>query len=111
MSVGARDDGIESYAARTADAITYVKNLEMWVDNQLLTDEVRLQIINNSAQAANWNTLGNGLADHPLVVDGSGEIRIDFLPGVVLSEGEHTLELKVGNQGKGGRIHFNLYVE
>ncbi|MEO8018369.1 MAG: hypothetical protein ABI769_11175 [Pseudomonadota bacterium] len=111
VSVGAPDAGTESYAARSAAAITYVKNVEVWVDNQQLTTEVRQQIIANSPGGTNWSEIGGGTANHELVVNGTGDIRIDFLPGVVLSEGEHTIELKVGSQGNGGRIHFNLYVE
>jgi hypothetical protein len=111
VSVGSPDMGTQSYAARTADAITYAKNLEVWVDGRALTAEVRQQIMNNSPAGTNWTEIGGGTANHELVVNGTGEIRIDFLPGVVLDEGEHSIEIKVGSQGKGGRIHFNLYVE
>jgi hypothetical protein len=103
--------GEPEYMPRRALPIMYPGNLLVLVDGEDLTESVRLQILNKSARAPAWVTLGDGSATHPLVEDGSGEIRIDFLPGVTLDEREHTIEIKLGAAGKGGRIHFNLYVE
>ena len=55
--------------------------------------------------------LGNGRSDHPLVSKGTGPIKLDFLPGVSFTEGQHVIELSVKGDGNGGRILYHLYVE
>jgi hypothetical protein len=47
--------------------------------------------------------------------NGTGAIRLDFLPDISFGEGEYVIELSVpagtNTQPNGGRIHYNLYIE
>jgi hypothetical protein len=63
--------------------------------------------------------LGDGSSGHAIAQQGTGAIRLDFLPNISFTEGEYSIKLSL--QGKfdsgghrianGGRVHFNLYVE
>jgi hypothetical protein len=53
-----------------------------------------------------WTAFGDGTQGHALVRIGSGEI--DLLQLAELGPGEHTLEFI---PGRGGMLHYNLYVE
>jgi hypothetical protein len=59
--------------------------------------------------------LGDGADNHVFVLKGTNAIRLDFLPQVFFTEGEHYIELRVSagpnNEPNGGRILYNLYVE
>jgi hypothetical protein len=85
------------------------------VDGIDVTDAVLRQVRNNRPPTENWTALGNGTSTHPLAATGlnagTGAIRIDFLPGVTMAAGEHDVEMSVGGDRNGGRVHFNLYVE
>ena len=112
VTSGVNDVDAPDYRARTGDPIKYVDDLQIAVDGRTLTQDVRRQVVNNSAQGADWAKFGvQSQSGHPFVQQGTGAIRIDFLPGVVLDEREHWIELSVKGDGNGGRIHFNLYVE
>jgi hypothetical protein len=103
------------YAGTTSQALTFVSGMTVRVDGVDVTDAVLRQIRNNRPSTENWTALGNGLSDQPLAATGlnagTGAIRIDFLQGVTMSEGEHVVEMSVAGARNGGRIHFNLYVE
>jgi len=105
------DDLGPAFEARSGDPLTYVRGLKLEVDGINCTADALRQIVNNRPPNEDWTRLGDGTANHPLVMNGSGAIRLDFLPGVVLGEGEHVIELSVAGDANGGRIHFNLYVE
>jgi hypothetical protein len=123
LPVGAR--GQEK--PREGQQLSYVNNLQVWVDGVGLTAAILAQI-QDANPTEHWNNvLGDGTKDHPLVVphdepprrrDGTGPIRLDSLPNTNFTEGEHYITLRVeeltdedGNDlGNGGRIHYNLYV-
>jgi len=79
-----------------------------------LTEAV-LEQIRYSSSAWDNVRLGDGNDGHVFETKGTGPIRIDLLPGVVLSEGEYAIRLSApateDMPRNGGRIHFNLYVE
>ena len=95
------------------------RNTVMVVDDQSTSRSILEQVVRTapSDQTPAWTMLGNGLAGHPFADERTDAIpiRIDYLPGVVLGEGEHSIEcsvnLKPNNGANGGRIHYNLYVE
>jgi hypothetical protein len=68
-----------------------------------------------SDNAGNPKTLGDGSGNHELVMNGTGPIRLDFLPSTSFTEDEYCIELSVdvraNNQPNGGRILYNLYIE
>jgi hypothetical protein len=124
---GIKDPAPPAYSARTDDPLTYLEGLEVWIgkDNQIpipRTNEVLQQL----ADAAPTDWLGKtrlgeaGRANDILKDKGTGPIRLDFLPGIYFTEGEHFIELRVAakldNNGQpkianGGRVLYNLYVE
>ncbi|MEJ1961444.1 MAG: hypothetical protein WDO56_07830 [Gammaproteobacteria bacterium] len=109
---GAGVDDAPDYRAREGRPLQYVDDLQIAIDDRPVTEDVRRQVINNSAIGQNWARFGiQGQGAHPFVVEGTGAIRIDYLPGVVMDEREHWIDLSVEGVGNGGRIHFNLYVE
>jgi len=108
--MGAHDQGGFTYAARTGDPLTYVKDLEIWIDGSPCTPQILQQVSNNRPNQI-WTTLGDGTPGHPLADTGTGPIRIDYVPGVALTEDEHYIDFIVGGDGNGGRIHYSLYVE
>lgn len=108
--VGAETAPDTKYEARTGDPLKYVDDLKISIDGRPCTLQILEQIANNQTDEV-WTTIGDGNSNHALVIRGTGAIRIDYIPGVVLSEAEHYIELSVTGTGNGGRIHYNLYVE
>jgi hypothetical protein len=105
---------------RRGEALTYVKNLQVWIDGKPRTEEILKQAQDNlPGRWTGFDSLGNGQADHPLVkdddptdVDGTGPINLHLL-GIPFTEGEHYIDLRIpaSEDGAGGRISYNLYVE
>jgi hypothetical protein len=94
-------------------ALTFVDDLQVYIGrdpNNLVrvTDDILRQLI-ASQPSNNWDKLGDGKSGHRFANEGSGEIKLHYLPGVTFSEGEYIIELRVTSGG--GRVHFNLYVE
>jgi hypothetical protein len=117
-SAGVSDTEPPNYRPREGDPLSYVDDLHIAIDGTDVTEAVRSQVINNRQDGDDWTKFGdpqqkdkNGQNNHPFVKFGTGSMRIDYLPGVVLGEGEHYIDLSVSGAGNGGRIHFNLYVE
>jgi hypothetical protein len=116
---GAFDAQRPKVIPRDGAPLGHVYDLQIAVDGADFTSAIKEQILRTapSDQTPFWNVIGNGTKGHPLV-DPSKDavpIRIDFLAGVILGEGEHSIEcsVKVGpnNAANGGRVHYNLYVE
>ena len=103
----------QDYNARmNVEPLKYVGNLRLSIDGHDVTENARTQVINNRPTTENWTTFGVlNAPNHAFVEKGTGPIRIDFLAGVVLGEGEHYIDLSVSGAGNGGRVHFNLYLE
>ena len=110
------------YRARNGSPLTYVNDLHILIDGHDHTDHILSQL--KDSTGIDWPTirLGNGTAgNHPFYIDpgdptkgGTGEIKLDFLPGVSFAEGEHFIELRsslLGNNPTGGRVLYNLYLE
>ncbi|MFA4902802.1 MAG: hypothetical protein WC600_08655 [Desulfobaccales bacterium] len=120
--------------ARTgaAMALTYIKNLKIAIDKydptkdpKNRTDDILQQLADRDP--VNWKstdpaikiTLGDSNAGHPLVTNGTGPIRLDFLTGLSFDEsdgGEYVIALYVEDtvedpNDSGGKILYNLYVE
>jgi hypothetical protein len=96
-------------AARTNNPLTYVKDMQVWLDGQEVTALVCQQLNAKPGEAGKWNDLGDGTAAHALAkLDGTGEIDLLKL-GVEIGLGSHKLEFKVLAPG-GGAIQYNLYV-
>jgi len=114
-NAGITDPSVPQYSARAGAPLTYVDAMHVSFDGVDVTDAVLRQIRNSRPPTENWAALGNGLESHPLSARGldagTGPIRLDFLPGVTIAEGEHRIVLSVAGVGNGGRVHFNLYVE
>ncbi|HSH78802.1 MAG TPA: hypothetical protein VLA19_09765, partial [Herpetosiphonaceae bacterium] len=102
------------YQARPSGApLTYIRGLQVWIDGDNKTDDILSQL-QNAQPTENWTELGDGAGNHVLTMKGTGEIKLDFLPGVTFDEGEHCIELRapaIPNKSNGGRILYNLYVE
>ncbi len=93
----------------TSQQLTYVNNLKVMINGDDATEKI-LNYLNAQSHGATWTKLGDGTDSHPLVIDGTGPIQLDFIPGILLKQDENMIELKVdGNSG--GRILYNLYVE
>ena len=98
--------GASDQPARTGvKALTYVTDLQVAIDNRPVTQDIINQL---KGTDSTWSKLGDSA--HSLK-DGTGEIKLDFLPGVSFLEGEHLIEFSVSGDGNGGRILYNLYVE
>jgi len=115
-------DTYKAYSARAGDPLTFVEGLEIWIgrenENPLPRTPEVLRQLSDAAQMdwGNKTRLGDGGgATDVLQNKGTGPIRLDFLPGIYFTEGQHFIELRVpsktGNQPNGGRILYNLYVE
>jgi hypothetical protein len=89
-----------AYQARTGAPRTYLDDLRVVVDGTDLTNDITNRL--------GWTKLGDGTSSHPIVTGGTGPVPLELL-GLDLSEGEHLIELRVGNGG--GHILYNLYVE
>ena len=115
-----------SSLARNGTILTYVDDLQVSIGEVI---GPQLNLINRTdpivAQIAdanpNWNQLasaekklGNGGAGHLFATDGTGAIRLDFLPSVAFSEGEYCIELGFKTDRTtiaGGKVYYNLYIE
>lgn len=100
--------------AKLENAHTFVKDLEIWIGENISGLENKTMDILNQLQdaqpSATWDQLGNGNGNHILVEKGTGAIRLDFLPKTSFAEGhEYLIELRVASGG--GRILYNLYIE
>jgi hypothetical protein len=89
-------------------ALSYLDDLQISIDGKPQTANIQTQL-QDANPTENWTTIGNGFANHDLVVHGTGPIKLDFLSGVRFEEGEHVIEFSVA--GGGGRLLYNLYVE
>lgn len=104
----------------TATALTYVKNLQVYIGNAgsagvNRTEQILSQII-TVQPGMGWldlngnGFLGDGGSTHPLVQKGTGAIRLDLISNdLSFPEGEYYIELRV--ESGGGRMLYNLYVE
>jgi len=111
-AAGVNDVDAPNYRARTGDPLKYVDDLRIAIDGNDVTEAARMQVAWNRT-SEDWTKFG-ALNDetHSFVKNGTGPIRIDFLPGVVLDQDRpHYIDLSVVGEGNGGQIHFNLYVE
>lgn len=107
--------------ARAGQVMTFFRDLRIKIDNVDQTEPIKKQIALTQPNASQtlWQLLGDGSAAHPLVLVGSGPIRLDYLPQATFDEGEHVIEFSVSPidagdgtlASNGGRIHYNLYVE
>ncbi len=104
----------QAYAARRDAAIQWVDDLKIRIDGVDCTEAILVQLRNRRPPAEDWTKLGDGGAAHTLAIQGTDEIRLDFLQGMSFGEGEHVIEIRaphVAGKRNGGRIHYNLYVE
>jgi hypothetical protein len=98
---------------RDGVAFSFVDDLQVFIGKSV--DGLQNKTIPILAQlrdaqpSVTWDQLGNGNSNHVLAQQGTGTIRLDFLPGVSFEEGEHVIDLRVVSGG--GRIHYNLYIE
>lgn len=108
------------YSARKGAPLTYVNELQIIIDGVPQTDNILAQLNGSNPDFPQGTLLGDASSGHPLVQDGTGPIKLDFLPLASFLDGEHTIEihslLKKDMNGNrtiptGGRILFNLYVE
>jgi hypothetical protein len=112
-SAGVTDPSPPKFTARLGAPLTFVDNLQVLIGPDIARTVNHTLNILNQLRAAQptetWDKLGNGGGGHALVVKGTGEIKLDFLPNVAFTEGEYVIELRVDSGG--GRILYNLYVE
>lgn len=130
-TVSMGDAGV-SYSAREGGILSYVDDLQVYIGQiyigsapNLIKRTLDIQQQLADADRANWadgagnpKVLGNGSRNHVLAMNGTGAIRLDFLPGMTFAEGEYCIELRLDAKteaGKrvanGGKILYNLYVE
>jgi len=118
-ATGAFEATTPAKIARAGKPLGFVSDLRIAVDGVDSTRAILDQIVRTapSDQTPFWTMIGNGLPGHPLADEKKPAIpiRIDYIPGVVLGEGEHSIEcsvdLKPNDEANGGRLHYNLYVE
>ena len=89
-------------------AVSYLSDLQISIDGSPQTASIQTQL-QDANPTEHWTTIGDGTANHDLVVNGTGEIKLDFLPNVHFFGGEHVIEFSVASGG--GRLLYNLYVE
>jgi hypothetical protein len=117
--MGAVDTNEDSIVARSGSPLSHFAGLQIAIDGKPQTLQILQQLAGTVADndAAAWKVLGNGGEGHPIADERKEavEIKLHFLPGVVLSEGEHSVEFSVDLQpdgtANGGLVQFNLYVE
>jgi hypothetical protein len=116
-SAGQEDKGNTGATPRTGDVLTYFSDLKLSIDGRPVTPAVLDQIHSTlpTADRQAWMSLGNGTSNSPFVLNGTGPIRLDFLPGVQFAEDEHCIEFSVplgpNNSANGGKVIYNLYIE
>lgn len=97
-------------AMRNGAPLSYVNDLKILLDGKDVTQQVCEQLRDRPQQAAQWDKLGDGTANHALCgPEGTGEIDLLRL-GHEMGLGAHTLEFRVGQQNSGGLVQYNLYV-
>jgi hypothetical protein len=114
------------YTARSGAPLQFVDDLQVSIGTKIdnlkaYTTPIREQIETARPSQEDWSKLGEASnPNHPFVVNGTGAIRLDFLPSInSFTEGEYVIELwvpaKTDAAGQpvpnGGRILYNLYVE
>jgi hypothetical protein len=108
------------YSARSGAPLAYINELQVLIDGVPQTDNILTQLTDSDQTGYVWSQLGDGTQNHALAANGSGPIKLDFLPLVRFTEGEHRIEIhslpKKDSNGNrtiltGGRILYNLYVE
>jgi hypothetical protein len=114
---GAEDTTGGNLAARSGQPLSYPYAIQVMIDGEDRTEAVKDQIkaVRPSSETQAWDTLGDGTGNHPIVLQGTGPIRLDFLGQIHFTEGEHSIELRLqpslDGGPNGGRILYNLYVE
>ena len=115
-----------AYSARGGDAqdpphpinnpikpLTYVDDLQVLIGESVpgLKNKTKdiLDQLRDAQQGLVWDKLGDGESNHVLALEGTGAIRLDFLPDVTFTDREYVIDLKVTSGG--GRILYNLYIE
>lgn len=115
--------GVDS-PARSGETLKYVRNLQISIGPTghaipKTTDILRQLADSNPTDWRGKTKLGDGgttlTTVDVLQENGTGAIRLDFLPDMSFGEGEYVIELSVPagpkDQPNGGRIHYNLYIE
>lgn len=96
------------------EALTFVNDLQVFIGENIAGLKNKTSDILNQLQDAQpsvtWSQLGNGNSNHILTEEGTGAIRLDFLPDICFFEDrEYLIELRVASGG--GRVLYNLYIE
>ncbi|MER5225468.1 hypothetical protein [Streptomyces flaveus] len=95
------------FESRTGPRLEYVHDLRVRLDRTDITAEIIARL------PRAWQTLlGNGLATHQLVTEGTDGLDLIDIANAVgqsLDTGPHTLEFSV--TAGGGKVLYNLYVE
>lgn len=99
--------GLQGGDARSGGRRLHVESLKVLYDGADITGAV-LNQLNARPGGANWLSLGDGTANHPLVVDGTGPIDLVRL-GLDLNVGAHRFEFRV-EANRGGQVQYNLYL-
>lgn len=117
-------DNRPDYSARLAAPLMFVDNLQISIGPTghaiPKTADILRQL--SDSNPTDWRgkiKLGDGgttlTTIDVLQENGTGAIRLDFLPDMSFGEGEYVIELSVPagpkDQPNGGRIHYNLYIE
>lgn len=100
-------------------SLTYVENLQVWIGKDITNLVNCTKVIKDQLEAIKpgmWGQFGNGEDNHVLITEGTGAIKLDFLPNLAFTEGEYVIDLRVeklkaNGNANGGRIHYNLYIE
>jgi len=102
--------GVNKDARASGNALGYVDDLHVFLDEQDITPQLLQQLSAKPGQAASWGQLGDGSAGHALASpDGTGAVDLLKL-GVELGLGQHKLEFKLTKPDVGGCVQYNLYV-
>ena len=93
--------------------LTYVDDLQVLIGESVpgLKNKTKdiLDQLRDAQQGFVWDKLGDGKSNHVLALEGTGAIRLDFLPDVTFTDREYVIDLRVASGG--GRILYNLYIE
>jgi len=104
---------------RVGDVLTFLGSLDISIDGRPPSTTAVLEQIRAMPSTADpnaWNSLGNGASNSAFVLNGTGPIRLDFLPDTNFDEGEHFIEFSVPldpttKKANGGKVIYNLYIE